>query len=556
MWKINNPFFPGMLCIALALANAGAHADETRDLTELRATIVNLVDQLVKQGVLTRAQADDMIEKARADATRVGSTPATPEAATGNQPGVVRVPYVPEIVKQEIREQVRSELRNDVVQDVAQQAEREHWILPGASLEWAQRIKWEGDMRLRLEQTSFASDNQPRTYLNVQKINDKRGISAPTPLDEDYLNTTQDRSRLRTRLRLGMTADLSDGVSAGLRLATGNQADPVSTNQTMGSSFRPYQLILDRAFLQYESPASSVYLAGGRMPNPWFSTDLVWDPDVNFDGVVGKFYPLVRGKGYTRAFNPYITLGAFPLQEVELSTRDKWLYATQVGFDKAFQSDSRLRVALAYYDYRNITGQLNHTVDSHALDYTAPQYVQKGNTLFRIITDTNPNADLYGLAADYQELNATFAYDLATFAPTHVVITGDYVKNIGYDAAKVLARTGGSVIGSIRSDVANPLEAHNIGYQLKLTVGWSDTKRAGNWQSFLAFKHLERDAVLDAFTDSDFHLGGTDAEGWILGWNYALRDNVSMALRYISADAIDGPPLGIDTLQVDLNAKF
>ena len=319
----------------------------------------------------------------------------------------------------------------------------------------------------------------------------------------------------------------------------------------MGNSNRPYQLILDRVFLQYESPASSVNLWGGRMPSPWFSTDLVWDPDVNFDGVAGKFYPMVRGKGYTRAFNPYITLGAFPIQEIDRSTRDKWLYATQLGFDMAFQSDSRLRFAIAYYDYRNISGQFNPTVNSRTLDYTAPQFLQKGNTLFQINNDTDPNARLYGLAADYKELNTTFSYDLAVFSPTHIVVTGDYVKNIGYDVQAVLQRTDGNVIGP-----PNRLDPHTKGYQLKLTLGWLDTKRAGNWQGFLAFKHLERDAVLDAFTDSDFHLGGTDAEGWILGGNYALRDNVSLGLRYLSADAIDGPPLGIDVLQLDLNTKF
>jgi hypothetical protein len=27
-------------------------------------------------------------------------------------------------------------------------------------------------------------------------------------------------------------------------------------------------------------------------------------------------------------------------------------------------------------------------------------------------------------------------------------------------------------------------------------------------------------------------------------------------MRYLSADQIDGPPLAIDVLQVDLNAKF
>jgi hypothetical protein len=62
--------------------------------------------------------------------------------------------------------------------------------------------------------------------------------------------------------------------------------------------------------------------------------------------------------------------------------------------------------------------------------------------------------------------------------------------------------------------------------------------------------------VLDAFTDSDFHLGGTNAKGWILGGSYGITDNTYVSARYMTADEIDGPTLGIDVVQVDLNTKF
>jgi hypothetical protein len=72
----------------------------------------------------------------------------------------------------------------------------------------------------------------------------------------------------------------------------------------------------------------------------------------------------------------------------------------------------------------------------------------------------------------------------------------------------------------------------------------------------LGYKYLERDAVLDAFTDSDFHLGGTDAKGYYFGFDYAFTPRVSARIRYLSANEIDGPPLGIDVVQLDLNASF
>ncbi len=69
--------------------------------------------------------------------------------------------------------------------------------------------------------------------------------------------------------------------------------------------------------------------------------------------------------------------------------------------------------------------------------------------------------------------------------------------------------------------------------------------------------------MLDAFTDSDFRLGGTNTQGWILGGAYGLTDNTYLTARYMSAEEIDRPALGsgrarlgIDVLQLDLNSRF
>jgi hypothetical protein len=61
---------------------------------------------------------------------------------------------------------------------------------------------------------------------------------------------------------------------------------------------------------------------------------------------------------------------------------------------------------------------------------------------------------------------------------------------------------------------------------------------------------------MDAFTDSDFHLGGTDASGYIFTLEYGLAPSTFARLRYLSANAIDGPPLGIDVTQLDVVGRF
>ncbi len=70
------------------------------------------------------------------------------------------------------------------------------------------------------------------------------------------LNTTQNRNQFRFRARLGMDADLSNGFSAGFRLASGENNSPVSTNQTFGNNggdFSKYAVWIDRAFLKYQN---------------------------------------------------------------------------------------------------------------------------------------------------------------------------------------------------------------------------------------------------------------------------------------------------------------
>lgn len=545
MYKKKAPLL-GVAFLLLASAGAPARADETQNLTELRQSLVNLVETLVQEGVLTREKADAILRKALAKpgtetAPAAAQAPTAPEGAPP-KPGEVRVPYVPEVVKEQIREQVRA--------DVMVQAKKEHWGVPGALPEWLDRISWDGDVRLRWQKDSFARSNVPLTYLNYQNINNKRTINLQ-PQDL-FLNTTEDRDRLRLRLRLGMTAKVNDETTAAAQITTGSLINPVSTTQTLGNSLDPYQLVLSQGYLKYRSSSSAFSLWGGRMPNPWFGTDLVWANDLSFDGIAAKLRPRQIGAAADTEhdFDPFITVGVFPIQEVELSRSDKWLYAAQLGFDWALQNESRFKFGLAYYDYQHIAGQSQPVLDSRSLDYTAPQFMQKGNTLYLINNDTDPNAALYGLASDFREVNATASLDIASFDPTHLILTADYVKNIGYDKDAILQRTGDGALAT------NPIEPHTKGYHLKFTVGWPETDKRGRWQAFAAYKHLERDAVLDAFTDPDFHLGGTDAKGWILGGSYGLQDNAWLTLRYLSADAIDGPPLGIDVLQLDLNAKF
>lgn len=485
-------------------------------------------------------------ESAKTDA----AAQAAPDTGAATQPSkVVRVPYVPDFVREEIRQQVRKDLQDEVVDDVMKRASLEGWGLPGALPAWTRRMALSGDMRLRWESDNFADSNIANSYYDYQKINTKGGISKAG--DEAFLNTTKDRKRLRLRLRLGIDAHISDGVSGRVRLSTGSTQVPVSTNQTLGNTANRYALLVDQAFLSYDWKSRKtswlsprVTLWGGRMPNPWQSTDVVWDDDVSFEGLAGRMRLGHWGSETDAHRNGvFMTLGLFPLQESERFA-DKWLSAGQVGTSWRTASNAGVDFSVAYYDFQKVRGEPND-LGSIAKDWTAPQYIQKGNSLIRISNDVGETAAdprLVGLAADFKVVDAVLRADFGAHAP--VVLTADYAVNRGFSRDAILARTG--------SDISS----RNKAYSFDVKVGSKKIHHRGEWQANLNWRHVERDAVLDAFTDSDFHLGGTDAQGWWMAGSLGLADDTWLTARWISADEIDGPPLGIDILFLDLNTRF
>jgi hypothetical protein len=97
---------------------------------------------------------------------------------------------------------------------------------------------------------------------------------------------SQVRNRMRFRLRVNANAKLSDEFSGGFTLASGDINNPVSVMQTANqmSTRKPFEL--DRAFLEYRPRYfKPLMLTGGKISQPWVSTELVWDKDLNPEGL-------------------------------------------------------------------------------------------------------------------------------------------------------------------------------------------------------------------------------------------------------------------------------
>jgi hypothetical protein len=527
---------------------------ERESLEALRRTTLALIDALVQAGTLTREKADALIADARrsaAGSAGAAAPPAAPEAP------VVRVPYVPQVV--------RDQIRNEVREEVIARARAERWGVPNATAEWTDRIALEGDLRLRLQSDRPASDNpSPQDYLtaSLSGITRAPDFAAGTAAGLPTGSTQDERDRLRLRLRLGLSAKVADTVTVGVRLATGSAGDRVSTNQTLGQNFNKAGLFVDRAFVRFD-PADWLSLSGGRLANPWFSTELLWSDNLAFEGVTAALqWPQAARHGW----QPFATMGFFPVREDAPPRRARHLLGAQLGVQWDASELTRWRFGLAQYLYRGFEGRIDRDYDAVSgagRSYGQYEYEaglrQRGNTLFltnsplELQAGLTPDKAKWGLAARFEPLALTAAAEFSHFAPLVVGLSAEVVRNMAYDRQEIIDRTG------VYLD-----DARVFGAYLRATVGAQQVREAGHWQASLSYRWLGSDAVPDAFVDSDLGGGGTNLRGWAVGLAWGLARDTVLSARYLSARTISSPlvlPQGrdryaIDNLQVDLNVRF
>ncbi|MDP9902448.1 putative porin [Variovorax ginsengisoli] len=562
--------------IALFGAMDTAHAQQPTPLGD--SAMVRLIRGLMQSGTLTKDVGEALLAQAQTEAIAAQQAQrqaAAPTAVAGGlrvEPGDVRVPYISQTVRDQIRDEVKGQ--------VMAQAKTEGWAAPNETPEWSKRIHVEGDMRVRNESRSYSGGNS-NIEINWGAINEGSGfdVNPTTNLAlPSLLNTRQDRrNQLKARARLGIFADITDQTKAGMRLASGSDDSPVSTTQTLGGGLGKKNVWLDQMWLSHK-PQEWLTITGGRFGNPFVSTDMLYSNDLNFDGIAAQFDKTLANKDISL----FGTLGLIPLEyssdsfpsrsQDKQSSENKWMLGAQFGANWKLDKENSVRGALAYYDFHNTEGQVSQPCALYAgaeacsTDWSRPAFMQKGNTLMllrNIALDpanpaNTPQPQYVGLASKFQLIDLNLRWDTKV-AGYGLRLDANYLRNQAYDKAKMFAHAQGGIVnnfGGTGGTSEADFQSGGNAYSVQATFGKPSPAARGDWNVLAGYKRIEPDALPDGFNDSTFHQGGTNAKGYFLGGSYAIDKNLWFTGRWSATKQVFGPPLAIDTLQLEFNARF
>ena len=256
------------------------------------------------------------------------------------------------------------------------------------------------DLSRDLSQTSAGKIKLSNSVTELKLYGDLRLRYEYGNRDSQLDNGTNDNqvSRYRFRLRLNSEAKLGRDWFAGFSLGTGPQSD--SEEQTFENGFDDYNIYITKAFVGW-TPNDWLTVVAGKQKNPFYTTDLVWDPDITPTGVTETIalhkLPIFGGSGgptgYAKdsksvaepekkpAASPWeltLVAGQFIFDENnefsldnDLST-DAWLFVEQLIATCKFNKDTSVTVAPGFYTYTaaDLTGLTNAAGVTDAGDIT------------------------------------------------------------------------------------------------------------------------------------------------------------------------------------------
>jgi hypothetical protein len=379
-----------------------------------------------------------------------------------------------------------------------------------------------------LEKTSFKGDLRLR--------HDTQWIDTG---DDDYA-----RNRERYRLRFGVKAKTTKNTEVGFRLVSGSGYQN-TTNQSFDEHARGKGIFIDRAYASWKLN-DTVKITGGKHKNPLLTTSLVWDSDINPEGVSESLNFDVNDDMYI-----FFNLGQWVIEELNIKDTDKdpTLLVYQAGTVIKPNKDAKLEIAGTFYDFVNLDaidwepGTLSNKTDFLGYNHKHSQ---------QMIFDAEGN-----LLNEFRCLELVAKLKLKDVFPEPFSLFGNFIINTGADIDKLIeegVEPGDSDPSKLESYSGDD---RNTGWLIGFSLG--NKKKKGDWYAKYFYQELEDYTFPAVFVDSDFHGGGTNNKGHCIQGRYLLANNIqargTLFLTERDNESKDGQK-DEDRIQLDIIFNF
>ncbi len=458
-------------------------------------------------------------------------------------------------------------LSDQEAEDIRASEEKDYSSTAASKINLSTSIKsitFYGDLRLRFEMRDGEA-----------KAGDVTGAGAIFTHGD-----SQTRDRWRFRLRIGLMGDLYDNFFYGIRAATGQTYDR-SGNITFGNTDNGGEfgntgstLSIDRVYLGWK-PTDYLTLTGGKIANPLYTTNMIWDDNLSPTGAAEQF-----DKTYDDV-EIFATAGQFIYGDSAdnsvtagvggTNLNDIFMFAEQVGFKIKFDDTTSFKAAATMYTY---SGTQNGNVGGNVsgLYSTSPIVLgASGGSGTVAVQENNSPSFFTGPfvgAASASETNVTGINNLAVletpmefdFKAWNVPFRAfaDFAYN--FEASERADAARGAILGAAgggnngMTDTANyaaVVASPNFqgvlhsgkgfldqsAYQVGIEAG--ELKKKGDWDGKLYWQSTGYYAVDPNLIDADIFNAATNMEGVVVQVSHNWTDGLSSTLKYAYGNPVN-----------------
>jgi Putative porin len=392
--------------------------------------------------------------------------------------------------------------------------------------------------------------------------------------------------RYRYALRLGLRGEVADNFYYGTRLETAsNPRSPWVTFGTSSSGSTPFQgpfgkstagINLGQAYLGWK-PGDWLDVTVGKMPNPLYTTSMVWDSDLSPEGLAERFKYSVGQADLFATFGQFLYEDTNPnSSSVGLasnfpfgnSSSTPFLLTWQGGFIYHIDKDVSFKVAATLYNYTSHGEDVSSGTTLQSPGF-AGIFVGQGAAAGASYSATGGNFsappgfsgfplgsangfNFNGFAANQTGINDLLIVEIPAevdfkIAKLNARVFGDFAENLDGGSRAINAAAAASLLGAGVQQIGNPATEEDKAYQIGVAIGnrddlglvYGSKARKGMWEARAYWQHVEQYALDPNLLDSDFFEGRGNLQGVYTAFAYSFADNMIGTVRYGYASPID-----------------